>query len=265
MSSYKPSRTGRVVARVRKRASARSVAGSLRTIFGLMFLSAIVGFVWGMWQEVEQAPGKYASARTTTEIYRVADLSARAAVLIASLQGEWSHTVHKFLVDEPADDEPIDSPTASVPHLRDPAPTYPVREPSEPPDLTGPDPAYDEEPLPEPTLADPRPEPTAPGPATPPARSKLSRATSDFLRRAHKVYDKGYKYHEMSGPDAPPATRDKARKAAIKYFDEALKLYRAALERDLPDDVRKGIRLRVTQIQRFLYWARKFSLPTRKR
>lgn|GEM_PF-3049051 len=265
MSSHKPSPAGRVVARARNRAGAYAVESALRTIFGLVFLSALAGFGWGMWQEVERDPGKYASARTTTDIYRVADLSARAAVLLANLQGERPHTTHKFHAEETDDDDnTINSPAASVPNLREPAPADPVLEPTDPFGLAGPDPTDIEEPLPEPTLDAPPPVPPPAKPARLPAGPKLSRSTNDLLRRANAIYDKGYEYHEMSAPEAPHATRDKARKAAIKYFDEALKLYRAALDRDLPDDVRKGIQFRITQIQRFLFWARKFSAPTRR-
>ena len=250
MSEHEQASFSPVVKEARGQGRLCSVGSTMRAVFGLTLLAALCGFVWGLWEEVAGAPTEYASRKLADEMGPLQQWAVKAGKLIASLQGgeQEPEPTHAAAPEAP-ELEPLQLPEWEPTGPIEPPPDDRAEEPSE---SLGPE-AH-------------RPQPMRTDPVKPPPRRRTVRwargldpKADELLDKALAAHETAWKYYNKSGPDAPAAGRDAATKQAIIHLKRARDLYRALLERKLPDDVRKVLEGRVTQVQRALYWCTKFS------
>ncbi len=219
----------------RVRGSASSSA--LFVICVLALLVGVGGFAWGMWEEVGAAPRKYAALNPESDMTRVKKWSVFASSFILKLQNKklpWEDVGVSDNVTSPPDDSHV-TPEPKEPsrHESPTADTHPKKS----------EPTSRKVDHPKPVRREP----------------KLSPGIRDLVHQADKAWETGCKYHQKAQPNAPARGRAAALKKAIKYLRQAQKLYHTVLQHKPPKATYEQVEQRLTDVQRRLFWAYKFS------
>ena len=233
---------------------------AMLTVAALMFLAGAAGLVHGMWAEVAAARETYAGLKLGNSATFPARWSVKAAAFFVGLQTEKPTPADNTGILPPEDAGPEPAPRDTNPKHGKPVDRRPSDDPKHrhtfEPDPVDPEPK-------DPPPIDTAPHKTDPpklpdkGPKPLPTGLALDKRTNALLDKAHKVFDTAWKHHLKSRPSAPARGRNAATKKAIKYFNEAKKLYQAALKRKIPADLRRKIERRLVDLNGRLYWSYK--------
>jgi len=259
---------GGVVKRARFRAKVHTVRKAMGILGALMLLAGAGGFAHGMWDAVEADPERCRDLEFSGPSMLAARWSVHAAAFIADLQLDEEPDPEQLVrsdydrlpepgrrgVRRPSPDakrtdrekRPDHDPTVTIdPDLDDPALRWPKDRPTG--DRTGDTSAFK-------TPGSLRPKHTV----RPDARG-LDKRTRQMLEAADQTFATACKYLEKAHPLAPAKGRDAANRTAIKHLRKAQGQYDAVLKRTLPKSLRDRLEVRITDVQRRLFWALRHS------
>lgn len=257
-------------------------------ILGLLFFSALGGFIWGMSTQIARSPLKYFSMNVLDDAPLFNKIAIRSSQLIA---GFWplpepspsnqdivarrpntsnSTPEHNSrLTPPPEENNPPPEHHSSLPpnDLPPPGENTPAPETTQPAASTSPVPTEpgvpptehnppppppppEEPPLPEPGIEEPTP--------TAPPESTLDAETAKLLTRADDEFAVAWKYYLEARPEST-GNRAKAMPLARQHLKATQQLYLALLRRNLPDDIKKTVNLNLQKVQQAIYWTGKFG------
>ena len=224
----------------------------LGVVFTFLLLAAAAGFGYGMWEEVDVAPMKYAE--------QTSEKDAAALELWSVETGKWIAAVQGYEAKPPPGElamaERPDPPSQPKPELRDTSrprqtPVEPDPKPRNPggtdvkPTLTPKprtDPVVIRRPITPKRRTNPRTIPIASGP----------------LKKARAERAIALKYYKKAAPTAPSRGRIPAAKLTLKHLKRAQGLYDIALKGKLSKVNRQRANAELTEIQRLMFWCHKF-------